>query len=308
MNLGVVLLITIIFFGILGGMGYAVIKQLGKAKEEELDTSIKKDAETAQEFLPFQNIKDGVIDMGGFNYVAIIECTSTNYKLKTDNEKEIIELSFQRFLNSLTFPITLYVQTKLLDNSKLLAETEKELNVITEAYPQMKEYANIYYREMSNLNEYIGNNKQKKKYIIIPYNEALELGSLSKREKHEYSLKEIQQRALVLVEGLSSMGVKGKILDTKELVELVYSTYHKDNFGDYENIYDGEFFSLLVEGERNLEEGLTNDKRADWILYEAQTRLRDELLSKNIPDYLARDYENIIKEINNMRESVGGAS
>lgn len=306
MSIGLILLITVIFFAILGGMGYAVVKQLGKSEEEELDSSIKKDAETAQEFLPFKSIKNGIIDMGGHEYRVVIECSSTNYKLKTDSEKEIIELSFQRFLNSLTFPITIFTQTKLLDNSKLLSEMRVELDEITEDYPQMGTYAENYYKEMSNINEYIGNNKQKKKYIIVPYNEALELGTLSNREKYEYSVKEAQQRGLMLIEGLSSMGVKGRLLDTKGLAELVYSTYHKDNFGNYEDIVNGEFLSLLVEGENNPEKNITNDKRVDWILYEAQTRLRDELLSKNIPGYLKADYEQVIEDIDKMRKDMGG--
>lgn len=308
MNIGTTLIITLIFFGVLGAMGFLVMKALKKSGEEDIDSSIKDNVETAQEFLPFQGIKNNVIDMGGFNYVAVIECSSTNYKLKTDTEKEIIELSFQRFLNALTFPITLYVQTRLLDNSKLLSEMEKELSEITQESPQMKGYADSYFKEMSNLNNYIGNNKQKKKYIIVPYNEAVNLGSLSKKEKYEYSLKEIQQRALILTEGLSSMGIKGRLLDTQGLVELVYSSYHKDNFGDHESIFNGEFFSLFVEREKNPEAGLSDDKRVDWILYEAQTRLKDELLSKNIPDFLKKDYEDIITEINNMREKVGGGN
>lgn len=308
MNIGTTLIITLIFFGVLGAMGFLVMRALKKSGEEDIDSSIKDNVETAQEFLPFQGIKNNVIDMGGFNYVAVIECSSTNYKLKTDTEKEIIELSFQRFLNALTFPITLYVQTRLLDNSKLLSDMEKELSEITQESPQMKGYADSYFKEMSNLNDYIGNNKQKKKYIIVPYNEAVNLGSLSKKEKYEYSLKEIQQRALILTEGLSSMGIKGRLLDTQGLVELVYSSYHKDNFGDHESIFNGEFFSLFVEREKNPEAGLSDDKRADWILYEAQTRLKDELLSKNIPDFLKKDYEDIITEINNMREKVGGGN
>lgn len=305
MNIVTVLLSTVAFFGLLGGMVFLVVKQLNKSVTSELDSSTGENIETAQEFLPFKKIRDGVIDLGGHDYRAIIECSSTNYNLKTDSEKEIIELSFQRFLNSLTFPVTIFIQTKILDNSKLLETMKEELIEISQTHPQMEAYANSYFNEMSNLSEYIGNNKQKKKYIIVPYNEALELGRLSNTEKYDYSVKEIQQRALMLNDGLSSMGVKGKLLDTKGLAELVYSTYHKDNFGDCENIVNGEFLSLIVEGEKNPGANLTNDKRADWILYEAQMRLKNELVDKEIADYLRKDYEEVIKEIEKLREDVG---
>ena len=64
--------------------------------------------------------------MGGHDYRLVIECSSTNYNLKTDTEREMIELSFQKLLNSLTFPITIFIQTKVLDNTKILSQMEEE--------------------------------------------------------------------------------------------------------------------------------------------------------------------------------------
>lgn len=304
MNLGLVLGITIIFFGIIGVMIFAVTRQLKKVDSEALDTSTSDNIETAQEFLPFKNIRDGVIDMGGHDYRLVIECSSTNYNLKTDTEREMIELSFQKLLNSLTFPITMFIQTKVLDNTKILSQMEEEIKTVIKQHPQMEDYALNYFEEMSNLSDYIGNNKQKKKYIIVPYNEATTLGKLSEEEKYEYSIKELQQRGLILVDMLAGMGIKGTVLDTKGLAELVYSTYHKDNFGHYENVVNGEFLSLLVEGERNPEEGLSNDKRADWILYEAQMRFKTELLDKDIPEPLKEDYREIVKNIDKIRKEI----
>ena len=184
MNLGLVLGITIIFFGIIGVMIFAVTRQLKKVDSEALDTSTSDNIETAQEFLPFKNIRDGVIDMGGHDYRLVIECSSTNYNLKTDTEREMIELSFQKLLNSLTFPITMFIQTKVLDNTKILSQMEEEIKTVIKQHPQMEDYALNYFEEMSNLSDYIGNNKQKKKYIIVPYNEATTLGKLSEEEKY----------------------------------------------------------------------------------------------------------------------------
>ncbi len=86
-----------------------------------------------------EDIQDNMICLGGHKYRAVIEASSTNYNLKTDREKEIIELSFQRFINSLTFPITFFIQTKVLDNSKMLNQLENELAETVDKYPQMKE-------------------------------------------------------------------------------------------------------------------------------------------------------------------------
>lgn len=306
MNLAVIVIVTLVFFGIIGGAGFAVYVQLQKTDPKKADTSVNPDIDTAQDFLPFEDIRDGMINLGNHRYRAIIECSSTNYNLKTDKEKEIIELSFQRFINSLTFPITFFVQTKVIDNSKMLEGLKQELEATVKKYPQMEEYANIYINEMMNLSAHIGNNKQKKKYIIIPYEDAINLGKLSDREKYEYSSKELYNRANLIIDGLSAVGVKAKVLDTKELAELVYSVYHKDNYSNVENIVNGEFLTLVVEGERNRAEDITDDAKIDWILYEAQMRIKNELLSKNLPDFLQKEYEMTIAELDKLRDENGG--
>lgn len=302
--LGVIVLI--IFLLVVAGMGFAVYTVMKKTDPRRIDTSTIDTITTAQEFLPFEDIRDGMIILGGHKYRVVIEATSTNYNLKTDKEKELIEISFQRFLNSLTFPITFYVQTKKIDNSKMLSLLEEEIKATVSQFPELAEYGEIYLNEMMNLEGYIGNNKQKKKYIIVPYEEAINLPNLSDEEKYEYSLKEIYTRASIIVDGLSAVGIKARILDTKELAELVYSTYHKDNYSHVENITSGEFLSLIVDSKDRKMDNLTEDAKLDWILYEAQMRLKTELLGDNMPDFIRASAEKAIADIERIRDEVGG--
>ncbi|MDF2879521.1 MAG: hypothetical protein K0R54_78 [Clostridiaceae bacterium] len=294
----------IIFLGILGGMSFLMYKTMKKTDPNNQDTSAIDTITTAQEFLPFEDIKDGMIILGGHKYRAIIECSSTNYNLKTDKEKEIIEISFQRFLNSLTFPITFFIQTKVIDNSKMLTSLREELIESIKDYPQLEEYANIYLNEMHNLDSYVGNNKQKKKYIIVNFDEAINLGNLSDEEKYKYSSKEIYTRASILSDGLSSVGVKTKILNTKELAELVYSVYHKDNYSQFENVVSGEFLSLITESENKII-NLSDDAKIDWILYEAQMRIQKELLNENLPSFIKNNCEKSLSTLDKLRDEVG---
>jgi hypothetical protein len=302
--LGVILLV--IFVLVFGGMGFAVYKVMAKTDPKKMDTSTVDTITTAQEFLPFEDVKDGMIILGGHKYRAVVEASSTNYNLKTDKEKELIEISFQRFLNSLTFPITFFIQTKVIDNSKMLNLLEEEMKTAMTQFPHLEEYANIYFHEMMNLNSYIGNNKQKKKYIIVPYEEAINLPNLSDEEKYDYSVKELYTRGSIIVDGLGSIGVKAKILDTKELVELIYSTYHKDNYTQVENITNGDFLTLMTEAEDRKIENLTEDAKLDWILYEAQMRLQTELLGETVPDFIKWNVEKSISDINKLRDEVSG--
>lgn len=295
----------LLFILLIGGMGLAVFFVLKKTDPKKVDTSLVTNITTAQEFLPFEEIKDGMICLGLHKYRAIIECSSTNYNLKTDKEKEIIEISFQRFLNSLTFPIVFYIQTKIIDNSKMLESLKEELLETIKTYPQLEEYADAFFVKMANLNANIGNNIQKKKYIIVPFEEAINLANLSDEEKYSYSSKELYNRASMIVDGLSAVGVKGKILNTEELYELVYSTYHKDNYLQFENIASGEFLSIITEAKDARIHSITDDAKLDWILYEAQMRINNEMLNENVPDFIRANCEKTIRDLDNLRDNIG---
>ncbi|WCF11723.1 hypothetical protein NDS46_30735 (plasmid) [Paenibacillus thiaminolyticus] len=298
--------ISLGFLTLVGLMVFLVVRKLKATDPSRLDTSAKDNITTAQEFLPFEDIKDGMICLGGHRYRAVIECSSTNYNLKTDREKEMIEIVFQRFVNSFTFPVTFYIQTKVIDNAKLLENLKEEITESTEHFSTLEEYGNIYFQEMANLNSYIGNNKQKKKYMIVAFDEAITLGDLNDDEKYKYASNELFNRAAILIDGLGSIGVKAKTLNTKELAELVFSTYHKDNYTHVENVVNGEFLTLLTEAENNRMEELPDDARLDLILYEAQMRVQTELMNDNLPHFIKQNFNNVIRELDILRDKTSG--
>ena len=166
-NMKMMMILGIVFVVFMTTVGIAVFIALKKFPAATGAASAK-DFSNAQDFLPFEDIKDGVIDLGGFEYRAIIECQSINYDLKTSKEKEMIDASFQRFLDSLSFPITIHLQTKTIDNTKVLQTLENDMISTVEDYPQLYDYAVKYLDEMARITETIGNNKQKRKYIIVP--------------------------------------------------------------------------------------------------------------------------------------------
>ena len=276
MTIGV---IFIVFMAIMGITVFVVLKKYPKGATAVAN----KDMTTAQEFLPFEDIRDGLIDLGNFEYRAIIECQSINYDLKTNKEKEIIDASFQRFLDSLTFPITLHLQTRTIDNSSVLRLLEEDMIDTVKEYGQLYDYAMLYLQEMARITETIGNDKQKRKYIIIPYSDSASLTYSNDAEKYEEALRAIYLRCQVVCDGLSAMGVQTKIMTSVEIAELIYSTYHRDNYSDIDQILSGEYMSMIVDGEN----AISNMSRGDnivWMISELENRLKVEFLSQNISE------------------------
>lgn len=245
-------IIIILFIAVIGGVAFMVMKTLNKLNAADAANgglaANSAVVDTVQKFLPFDNIRDGIVDLGNFRYRMIIECSSINYALKTDEEQEIIELGFQRVLNSLQFPFTLYVQTREIDNRAMIASLEEDIAEAKEDFPILSDYGDSYLQEMKNLTANLGQTKQKKKYIIVPFDEAVELTTMDKEERFQYAKDEIFQRAQLIKDGMSSLQIKASILDTPEVIELLYSAFHKDGTTDVENIQNGEFLRMMVEG------------------------------------------------------------
>ena len=234
------------FIGVIVFMVVMVKKTLAKVDAESAVAMDPTNIKTAQEFLPFDKIEDDLIDLGGFRYKKIIECTSINYHLKTEMEQEMIEASFARFLNSFQFPITFYIQTREIDMSGYLESLKNSIEEVCEEFPDLIDYGTNFYREMRSLPDMTGNSKQKKKYIIVGYDEAVFLENFTPEEKRAQSIQELNLRVQVLVDNLSGIGIKCNVLNTAGLLELMYSTYHKDDYSNFENLLTGEYTSLLT--------------------------------------------------------------
>lgn len=301
------ILFSLIFFlGILGVMGGMVFWQIKKTDPKNNDTSLKNDISTAQEFLPFQDISDSMINLGNHQYRALIEVSSINYNLKTKKEKDILELSFQRFLNSLDFPYSIFIQTKTMDNTRMISLLKSDIEDTLKEFPQLEEYAMTHLRDMTNIQDRIQTTKQKKKYIIIPYDDAISLTNMDDNEKYVEAAKELYTRCTLVLDGLESMGLRGNILTTNEVATVITSVYHRNNYTHIDGVIDGEYLETFVLGENKMSNILSEGK-LDLILVEAKNKLQNELINNRNtnPDVLEATRQ-AIDELERMRDKLAG--
>lgn len=267
------ILITLLMLIIFGVIGVVVFIMIKKVDPKNQDASEKADIKQAQEFLPFEDITNNMIVLGQHRYRAVLSCSSTNYQLKTAGEREQIEMSFQRFLNTITFPITFFMQTKVIDNSARLIALQKDAEQTVREFPNMANYAEQYQKDMANLNQVIGNNQQKKRYIIVTYDDSGALDTLSEDEKVVHAEKELRHRCNSIISNLQSVGVKAEVMQTPALIELVYSCYYRYDYSYAEAISDKEPFALFVNGTEDKFKDIPKVKMLDLILGEAVNKM-----------------------------------
>lgn len=268
-----VILITLFMLIVFGLFGVVVYLMVKKVDPHNQDVTEKENITSAQEFLPFEDITNNMIILGNHKYRAVLSCSSTNYQLKTAAEREQIEMAFQRFLNSITFPITIFLQTKVIDNTARLIDLKEDIANTINDFPNIASYAEQYQQDMANLCQVIGNNQQKKRYIIITYDDAGALATLSDEEKVIYAEKEIQHRCNSIIGNLQAVGVHAEVMKTSELIELVYSCYYRDDYSYAEAISQKEPFALFVDGAEDKFKNLPKTKLLDLILGEAINKI-----------------------------------
>lgn len=205
-----------------------------------------KNPNSSQNTLMISEVREGMVVMNDGSFRAVVACQSINFDLMSDREREGIEFSYQSFLNSLYFPIQIYIRSQQVDIGPYLEKLVKLrrdqdnmlLGVLMEDYidfiDQLSQEANI---------------MDKSFYIVVPYYPAGDMtsavntsknlfSSLFSPEKHVHiridkdaydkAKSEIQNRVNVVQNGLFQMGVRGVQLGTKEVAALFYNVYNPD--------------------------------------------------------------------------------
>lgn len=194
-------------------------------------------AASAQDLLPFKEIREGVIILKSNALRGVLMVSSLNFALKSADEQEAIIFQFQNFLNSLDFPTQIIVQSRrvnltgYLDKLKDLEknQTDKLLKIQTASYRQF--IARLIQQ---------GTIMNKRFFVVLPYTLAeLEISApikeLFRHKKEEAAMSEVvfrrarsqlYQRMEFTAIGLRRCGLLAAPLTSSELIELLWSIYH----------------------------------------------------------------------------------
>ncbi|MGN1352149.1 MAG: hypothetical protein ACI4VE_05195 [Clostridia bacterium] len=211
-------------------------------------------------FMEFDKIEDNmIIQDNGTRYLMVVECEGINYDLMSNVEKTGVEAGFVQFLNTLRHPIQIYTQTRTIKiESSIerykarLEEIKKDVDKKQKEYLKLKQSYNAtqnqiqvalteflrvqnmydYTRDIIANIEAISQNKnvlRKHYYIIVPYySSEVEVDSLNEDEKKNIIFSELYTRAQSIIRTLFACSMKCRILDSKELAELLYVAYNRD--------------------------------------------------------------------------------
>lgn len=193
-------------------------------------------------FMEFDKIEDNmIVQKNGNRYLMVVECQGVNYDLMSSMEQTAVEEGFLQFLNSLRYPIQIYVQTRTvnLENSisnykRRVDEIESVLRRREAEYESNKQSGLFDTEEMKaqfyeltkirNLYEYgrdiiyntqqmsLNKNVLNKQYYIITSYYPSDLGSTNfdKEEIKNIAFSELYTRCQSIIGSLYASGVTRK--------------------------------------------------------------------------------------------------
>lgn len=191
--------------------------------------SAQKTRATTQKFIEIQDIVDNVVLLSGGNACLVIEVQATNFSLLSQEEQNIKVLSYSSLLNSLSFPVQIFIRSKKIDISSYLRLLDDE---VSKSQSQLlKNQIKLYKDFVSELVK-VNTVLDKKFYIAIHYT-GLEGGINMSRDNFFLSSKaKLAAKAESLHAMLRRMNLPAKTLGKEDLVKLFHEIYN----GDFEQI------------------------------------------------------------------------
>ena len=169
--------------------------------------------------IQIKEVKDDILVLPNNEYRVILETSSINFELKSEEEQDVLIDSYQNFLNSLPSQLQILVRVREVDIDRYLQDIS--LSKKTEKEKAYKNQIDNYCDFISNL---VAGNKilSRKFYIVVSYRHT--------DKNKDFQLVKEQLRLLtdIVVRGLEKLGMKARTLNSLEILDLFYSFYNPD--------------------------------------------------------------------------------
>ena len=193
------------------------------------------------DLIQIQELRDGVLVLKDGSLRAVVKVSAINFELRSSDEQHGILQQFGSFLNAIDFPVQMVAHSRRYDISAYLSSIQAASAELTNEL--LKIQAAEYMRFVGELSE-LANIMQKNFYVVLPLTVIPTTESTGllggfkdlfkkKASTHGYTAEQLagyktqlQQRADLVIGGLSGMGLKGAMLGQDELVALFNDVYN----------------------------------------------------------------------------------
>lgn len=175
---------------------------------------------SSRQQIQIKEVVDNILVLPNNEYRLVLETSSINFELKSEEEQDVIIDSFQNVLNSLPCEIQILVRVREVDIDRYIEDIGKTKE--KETIPAYKKQIDGY---CSFVKKLVSGNKilSRRFYIVIPYKHT---------ERHQ-DMKLIKEHLNlerdIIIKGLERMQMKARSLTGLEILNLFYGFYNPES-------------------------------------------------------------------------------
>ncbi len=176
--------------------------------------------QSSRQQIQIKKIADNILVLPNNEYRIILETSSVNFELMSEEEQDVMIDSFQNFLNALPCQIQILVRVREIDIDKYAEDIVRSKD---------KEKEPIYKKQIESYSAFVkklvsGNSILSRRfYIVLPYHNT------EKKEDWKLIKEHLNLNRDIVIKGLERMQMKAKMLTSLEIINLFYTFYNPES-------------------------------------------------------------------------------
>lgn len=179
---------------------------------------------STQAFIEIEDIKEDVVFLRGRSACSILEVSSVNFFLLSQDEQNARIYGYMSLLNSLSFALQIVIVSKKIDLTAYIGSLDHKITTVNN--PRIKEHLRLYKEFIQELIKEAGL-LDKKTYAVIPFT-SLELGATGASK--DYSTRVVEaiatKRSNVMTQ-IERIGLSSRVLKAEELGRIFFELYNQ---------------------------------------------------------------------------------
>jgi hypothetical protein len=174
-----------------------------------------KNKASSRQQIAIKGVRDGILILPSNQYRAVLQVSSLNFELRSEDEQDTIIETYESFLNSVGTSLQILIRTREIDMDKYLDDLTARLGSETEP---------IYRDQLQNYDEFIRSLISTNKiltrhfYVVVPY-------STTSKTDFELVKEQLTLKLDIVAKGMTRIGMHTKELGSLEALDLFYSFY-----------------------------------------------------------------------------------
>lgn len=182
-----------------------------------MSVSLKqKSKSSSRSQIAIDGARDGILILPNHQYRAILEVSSLNFELKSEDEQDAIIDTYESFLNSVGSSLQILIRTREIDMDSYLSDLRSRYEGETEQiYRDQLVYYDEFIRSLIQTNTILTRHF----YIVVPY-------TASGKTDFELVKEQLGLTLDIVEKGMMRLGMHARHLTSLEALDLFYSFYN----------------------------------------------------------------------------------